>query len=118
MLGSLEMKVISALKTKKMSNARGVLNELRRTDKAVAYTTISTVLFRLHKKGLVERKEERYRGGKRYIYIYKNIEKEYMNGMMKNIVATFGRPALAHFLERVEKLSPEELEELKERLGL
>ncbi|MEE9116443.1 MAG: BlaI/MecI/CopY family transcriptional regulator [Thermoplasmata archaeon] len=118
MLGSLEMQVISVLKTKGFSNGRGILNQLRKADIDIAYTTVSTVLFRLYEKGLVERKEERYRGGKRYIYFYKNIETEYVDSMIGNIITTFGKPALAQFLERVEELSREELEELKEKLGI
>lgn len=118
MLGPLEMRIISVLKAKGLSNGRGILTELKKAEKDIAYTTVSTVLFRLHKKGLVDRKEERYRGGKRYIYYYKNIETEYLNRVMENILATFGKPALAHFLDKMDELSSDELEELKRKLGL
>ena len=118
MLGPLEMQIISVLKAKGFSNGRGILTELKKANKNIAYTTVSTVLFRLYEKGLVDRKEERYRGGKRYIYYYKNIETEYVNSVMENILATFGKPALAHFLEEIDELSDKELEELKRKLGI
>lgn len=116
MLGPLEREVISVLKTREEATTRDVLLELRRGGKEVAYTTVSTILSRLHAKGLIERRSEAFKGGERYVYRYKDIEGEYIDSLLGGLVSAFGARGIVHLAERLDGLSPSDLQKLRERL--
>jgi len=116
MLGPLEREIVSVLKDRGEATARDVLSDLRRRGKEVAYTTVSTILTRLHAKGLVERRGEPFKGGERFIYRYKDIEREYIDSLLGGLVAAFGSHGVAHLAERLEGLSENDLEKLRRRL--
>jgi predicted transcriptional regulator len=118
MLGSLEKEVISALKILEKAPTRSILKELRGKDVDVAYTTVSTILTRLHDKGYVDRIQEPYKGGERYIYIYKDIEEEYIDGLIAGLVKTFGDKGLVHLSDRIGEISEEDLKEMRKRLKI
>ncbi len=116
MLGSLEKYVISALKSLERAPTRWILKEMRKNNVDVAYTTVSTILSRLYDKGLVDRFQEAYKGGDRYIYTYVDIEKEYIDGLIAGLVKTFGAKGLVHLSTRIDEISEEELEGMRKRL--
>ncbi|HKZ99864.1 MAG TPA: BlaI/MecI/CopY family transcriptional regulator [Thermoplasmata archaeon] len=118
MLGSLEREVISVLDTKREATTREVLNDLRGRGKDVAYTTVSTILARLHEKGLIARRNEPFRGGERFVYGYKDIERAYIDSLLDGLVAAFGPAGVVHLARRLESLSREDLESLRRRLAL
>lgn len=118
MLGSLEKEVVSALKTVGKAPTRVILKEMRKRNVDVAYTTISTILTRLHKKGLVKRRKGSYKGRVRYIYSYMDIEEEYIDGMIVGLVKVFGEKGLVHLSARIDELSDEELGEMRKRLKI
>lgn len=62
-LGPLEMKILGLLDGEPAS-VNAVRDRLRRSGADLAYTTVMTVLVRLHAKGLAERRKE----GNRYVY--------------------------------------------------
>lgn len=116
MLGPLEREVVSVLKDRREVTARDVLLSLRDRGKDVAYTTVSTILTRLHAKGLIERRSEAFKGGERYVYAYKDIEGEYIDSLLGGLVSAFGERGVAHLAERLDGLSPADVRKLRERL--
>ncbi|MEE9116319.1 MAG: BlaI/MecI/CopY family transcriptional regulator [Thermoplasmata archaeon] len=118
MLGSLEKEVVSALKVFGKATTRVLLKEMRKKNVDVAYTTVSTILTRLHKKGLVKRTKGTYKGRVRYIYVYKDIEDEYIDGLISGLVKVFGTKGIVHLSARIDKLSEEELGEMRKRLKI
>ncbi|MFQ5909882.1 MAG: BlaI/MecI/CopY family transcriptional regulator [Thermoplasmata archaeon] len=118
MLGPLEKEVVSALESLQKAPTRGILAKLREKNVDVAYTTVSTILSRLYDKGLINRSREPFKGGERYIYIYKDIEKEYIDGLISGLVKVFGTKGLVHLSARIDQFSEKELEEMKKRLKL
>lgn len=89
---------------------RDVLDDLRK-DRAIAYTTVMTVLDNLHRKGLVTREKV----GRAYRYRPAYIREQYTAALMEQVLASSGDrgAALMHF---VEQMPPEELRRLREAL--
>ena len=99
MIGSLEAQVLLTLQRLKKAPARAVLEEFVRHHQPIAYTTVATVLGRLHEKGLVRRTREPCRGGERYVYQAVDFEHKYMVNLLKGVVSLFG-PGRRGALER------------------
>ncbi|MEM0128981.1 MAG: BlaI/MecI/CopY family transcriptional regulator [Thermoplasmata archaeon] len=118
MLGSLEAEVFQALQSLGEAPARTVRRHLEERGIRVAYTTVATILARLHDKGLVRRRREPCRGGERYLYRPADFERKYLQGLLKGVVEMFGAPGVVHLNEEIQKLHPKEEAELKRRLGL
>lgn len=102
-LGTLQTKVLEALSKRGPSTVREVTDAFRGK---FAYTTVMTVLGRLHEKGLVGREQR----GKGYLYTPLYGVAELRDKMAKylvdEIVEDFGEVALAHFagaLDRVDR---------------
>jgi predicted transcriptional regulator len=118
MLGSLETEVLVALRKLGEAPARGVRTQLETQGVRVAYTTVATILSRLHEKGLVRRRRETCRGGERYVYRAAEVEQKYLINLLKGVVAMFGPAGVVHLNEEIAKLNPSEERELRRRLGL
>ncbi len=116
MLGSLESEIVAVLQELREGNTRQVLEAVNRRGKSVAYTTVSTILMRLHAKGILDRWSESFKGGERYIYVYKDIEGAYIDHLLGGLVTVFGRPGVVHLAEKIEGLSEDDLRRLRERL--
>lgn len=90
------------------------LNEDR--ERPLAYTTVMTVLVRLHEKALVTRRFE----GRGYAYSAALTENELIDAAsaraVDDLVRRFGTPALVHFAERLDRLDAQARAEL-ERLA-
>jgi len=118
MLGSLESEVLGALRGLGEAPARDVRKALEDRGTRVAYTTVATILARLHAKGLVKRRRETCRGGERYVYRTANVEHKYLMNVLRGVVDMFGPAGVVHLNEEIEKLRPREERELRRRLGL
>ncbi|HTT73642.1 MAG TPA: BlaI/MecI/CopY family transcriptional regulator [Thermoplasmata archaeon] len=118
MLGELEAQVIACLRDLGEAPARDVRASLEKRGTKVAYTTVATILGRLHAKGLVRRRRETCRGGERYVYRTGNVEEKYLINLLKGVVALFGPAGVVHLNEEIAKLHPKEERELRRRLGL
>ncbi len=118
MIGSLETEVLSSLRGLGEAPARDVRKALERNGVRVAYTTVATILTRLHQKGLVRRRRETCRGGERYVYRPAEVEQKYLQNLLKSVVAMFGPAGVVHLNEELAKLDPSEERELRRRLGL
>lgn len=116
MLGSLEQEVISSLKGLRKAPTGAVLEDLRARKIDVAYTTVATILTRLYEKGLIKRSTERHGRGARHVYAYLDIENEYIEHLLGGLATTFGREGVVHLAERLEDLTPDELERMRKRL--
>jgi predicted transcriptional regulator len=118
MLGALEAEVVAALRREREASARELRRELRTRDVDVAYTTVATILSRLHAKGLVRRRRESCRGGSRFVYRPVDFERRYLRSMLKGVVELFGPAGVVHLSEELVKLRPSEERKLRRRLGL
>lgn len=83
--------------------------------KKLAYTTVKTVLERLHEKGLLNREK------KSGVYYYSpNVTKESygtknLRSVFKNILGSYGKLAISQFIESIKE-EPESLDLLKKYL--
>lgn len=116
MLGSLESDVVAVLQERREATTRQVLEGVNRRGHQVAYTTVSTILTRLHAKGVIDRRSEPFKGGERYLYAYKDIEDAYLDSLLGGLVNVFGRPGVTHLAEKIEHLDDDKLRQLRERL--
>ena len=102
-LGELESTIMDHMwAVKQPASVRDVLEHLRR-ERTLAYTTVMTVMDKLHTKGLLKREAV----GRAYIYEAVSSKEAYTAEMMRESLAGSGNRAatLVHFLER---LTPEE----------
>ncbi len=116
MLGPLERQIIAAVKKLGAATTREVMDELHASATPVAYTTVATILTRLHKKGLIERRREPFKGAERFIYSYKDIESDYIEDLLGGLVSAFGKRGVVHLAERIEGMSETDLRRLRNRL--
>ena len=115
MLGPLEQDVVAVLKDLREATTRAILEGVRRRGKPVAYTTVSTILTRLHAKGVIDRRSEPFKGGERYTYVYRDIEDAYIDDLLGGLMSTFGSPGVAHLARRLEGLGEDDLRRLRQR---
>ena len=89
---------------------REVLKELQ-GDRAIAYTTVMTVLNNLHRKGFVIREKQ----GRAYRYRTAQTRQQHTTSLMEHVLAGSGdrEAALLHF---VEQMPVEEIARLREAL--
>ncbi len=118
MLGSLETEVMLSLRGLKEGSARDVRRSLDGRGIRVAYTTVATILSRLHAKGFVSRRRESCRGGERYVYRPAEVEQKYLRNLLRGVVAMFGPTGVVHLNEELAKLDPSEERALRRRLRL
>lgn len=114
-LGPLEMRVLGLLDGAGASPVQAIQELLRRSGSDLAYTTVMTVLVRLHEKGLVVRTKE----GRRYLYSLGRRAPSVTQGIVARIQKTLfqrdrTRPILA--LLDDEELSEEELLALRRKI--
>ena len=114
----MEAEVLRVLKKFERASARTIFEELGK-QRPIAYTTVSTTLDRLHRKGLVERDEESGRGGIRYVYIYPvnpAIQKRFVGKMVDRLVTAFGPSVVNSIYERLSEVPDSRIEELKSKI--
>lgn len=117
-LGTLESKTLKIVEMLGEASARDVLTEINKS-KSLAYTTISTTLERLNKKGFLDRKAVSTRGGFKFVYFrIKDIEiqKNIINSTLDRLVDAFGSSIVSTIYQRLEEISPEELAGLKKEV--
>lgn len=109
-LGALQTRVLHTLSRRGPSTVREVAAALKGK---FAYTTVMTVLGRLHEKGLVGREQR----GKGYVYTSRFSEAELRDRMAKflvdEMVEDFGDVVLAHFASAIDRLDRRRLARLR-----
>jgi len=106
-LHELEAEVMEEIWTQREATVRAVMDALnKRTSKARAYTTYMTIMARLHKKGVLDRRRE----GKTDFYAPKLDRDEFMAtraaAEVEDLVDQYGEVALSHFARQVASLDP------------
>lgn len=100
-LGPLEAEVMIRLWKRRSATVRDIVGDLART-RELAYTTVMTIMFRLHEKGLLERTRE----GKTYVYRPALTRAEHRaqlsRDLARGLVADFGDAALAAFTAELD----------------
>jgi predicted transcriptional regulator len=107
-LHELESEVMEEIWSVGEANVRAVMDALNgRAEKPRAYTTYMTIMARLHRKGLLDRR----RDGNTDIYSPVLDREEYMTARaraeVEGLVAEYGDVALTHFAQQVAQLDPE-----------
>lgn len=112
-LGPLELQVVGLFDGKTAFSVADVQKRLRRAGHDPAYTTVMTVLTRLHKKGILTRE----RAGKHFVYTLARRGASDTSSMLarmhRALFKTVRLRPVAALLDR-EDLSTEELEALRE----
>lgn len=110
-LGDLETEIMELVWAKGDLTVRQVFDILKEQRK-VAYTTIMTVMSRLAEKGLLEKTKE----GAAFLYHAISSREEFTQSTVKKIIngllLDFSTPAINQFLDSVEDVNPEKMEEL------
>jgi len=111
-LDELQLKIMKVLWAKETASV-GDIKEALESERSFAITTISTVLQRLYKKGVVDYHKE----GRQYIYKAVVTEKETQTSMTSNLLdQLFGGKSsvLVNHLLETDEIEAEELEQLKQ----
>lgn len=112
LLGSLEQKVMAVLWQIGQGTVRDVLDHLT-GDRRPAYTTLMTIMVRLHDKGLLRRTLK----GNAYVYepafSKEGFLEEASRKAVREVLDRFGDLAVARFVEEAH-LSPEKLRQLRD----
>jgi predicted transcriptional regulator len=114
-IGYLEAEVLKELKQLESASAGEIVEGLR-PSRTLAYTTVSTTLDRLHKKGLVSRTSVSGRTGHKYVYSIardSDRQKQVVNKMVDKLVSAFGPSVVSSIYDRLSELSPEEAAKFK-----
>lgn len=102
-LGPLETAVMERLWKRRQATVREVVDDLTRS-RSLAYTTVMTIMTRLHGKGLLARD----RDGKTYVYRPAYTRDEHRaklsRDLVRGLVAEFGDVALAQFTAELDPL--------------
>lgn len=105
-LSGTELKILDVLGKNGESNSAYIYNSLRKNH-MVARSSVPVLLERLHNKGLVSRKKQTCRGGKRYLYSLKSTKDTYYKSVVESIVNKminkFGNVAVSYFHKRFSK---------------
>jgi len=110
-LDELQLKIMKVLWAKGTASV-GEIKKILEAERSFAITTISTVLQRLYKKGVVDYHKE----GRQYIYKAIITEKETQTSMTSNLLnQLFGGKSsvLVNHLLEADAIESEELEQLK-----
>ncbi|MEE9173658.1 MAG: BlaI/MecI/CopY family transcriptional regulator [Thermoplasmata archaeon] len=89
-LGPLETRVLATLRNLRSAPTRRVKEGLGDAGTKVTYATVSTVLDRLHARGVIDRRKKEFKGRFRYVYEYRDIRDEVLRSMVENARALFG----------------------------
>lgn len=102
-LGELEKAVMEIVWKDKKCSVRDVLNKIE-NDRKIAYTTVATILHRLHEKGLVDKVS----ANSGFEYMPKMSKEAYTkqiaNTFLNKFIGSYGDDAIASFAESVDSL--------------
>ncbi len=114
-LGDLELAVLRAVRTLGEASSGDVFEEVRK-GRDVAYTSVTTTLYRLVDKDLITVRKQ---SEKRVFYRIKDgrAYRKAMASMMDSVLDTFGGAAVSYLLDNPNRLPPEQIETLKHRVA-
>jgi len=117
-MGELEAHVLGTVQKLGKASARDVMREIG--GRQLAYTTISTVLDRLHQKGMVRRVRVIGRGGTKYLYSPTSsldLRVSIVNRALDRLVSAFGPSIVPTIFDRLGEISKEESADLKKKIA-
>ncbi len=117
-LGELEAAVLGSVVRLGRASARQVAEDLEPT-RGLAYTTISTTLDRLFKKGVLARDEAVGRGGSRYIYTLHSedrVKGKIVKGFVDRLVIAFGPSIISTLHNYMDEIPKDQLKKLEEKV--
>ena len=117
-LGQLEAAVLGSVVRLGKASARQVAEDLE-PSRGLAYTTISTTLDRLYKKGLLTRDEAVGRGGSRYIYHLHSedrVKGKIVKGFVDRLVIAFGPSIISTLHNYMDEIPKDQLKRLEEKV--
>lgn len=110
-LGDLEADIMELCWREHPCSVKDVHGTLSR-EREIAYTTVMTVMSRLAEKGLLDRRQE----GRAYLYEPTQSRDEFcsetISNVMTGLIGGFGEPVLSHFVDTIDSIDPEKLDEL------
>ena len=118
-LGELQAEILGVLQKLGRASAREVMKETE-PEKRLAYTTVSTVLDRLYKKGLVKRTRVAGRGGTKYIYSYATpagTRASLIQRTLSSLVDAFGPSVVPAIYDSLEEITKKEAADLRKRVS-
>jgi len=116
-LHELESEIMQELWTTGERPVRAVMAALNRGAKPRAYTTVMTVMARLHRKGLLDRRREGKTDFYRPVLSREEFFEARARGEVKSLVDQFGDLALTHFAREMSQIDPKRLRELQRLAG-
>lgn len=113
-LGDLELAVLRAVRTLGEATSGDVFEELKRT-RDVAYTSVTTTLYRLVDKDLVAVRKQ---SEKRVFYRIKEgrAYRKAMSSMVDSLLDTFGGAAVSYLLDNPERLTAGQAADLRAQI--
>jgi len=117
-LGELEAEILGAVQKLGKASAREVMSEV--SARHLAYTTISTVLDRLHQKGMVKRTRVIGRGGSKYMYSSStspDLRSTMVNKALDRLVNAFGPSIVPTIYDSLNEISKDEASDLKRKIA-
>jgi BlaI family transcriptional regulator, penicillinase repressor len=118
-LGELQANILGAIQKLGKASARDIMVEIG-AERQVAYTTVSTVLGRLYKKGLVKRSKVGGRGGAKYVYSYAapaEMRANLVQRALNQLVSAFGPSVVPTIYDSLDRISKEDAAELKRKVS-
>ncbi|GEM_PF-3406819 len=114
-LGELELAVLRAVRSLGETTTGEIHREVRKT-RDVAYTSVTTTLYRLVEKDVVQVRKE---SEKKVFYSVKDgrAYEKVMSTMMKRMVDTFGAAAISYILENPGNLTANEIAALRRMIA-
>jgi predicted transcriptional regulator len=116
LVGPLEYECLSVVWRRGSASVGQVRTDLnsRRADRdELAYTTVMTVLVRLHEKGILDRAKQ----GRGYVYLPAVSEEELVEQLgrreIEKLLSRYGNVAVAQFASAMRDLSPQHLAQLR-----
>lgn len=115
-LGDLEAEIMEVVWTAEQASVRDVLCQLEKKKK-IAYTTVMTVMSRLHAKGILKRNMDKCGA---FIYLPAKDKKSFISQasekIIKNFLKEYGDIAVAQFVDIIEASDAKQSAEWKIKL--
>ena len=104
-LSPLEVKIINILKPDKKYRAKDIYALVK---SKASKSSISVILDRLYRKGIVSRTVENAKGGMRFVYVLEQdkerFEKSVVENVVDSVIKKFGSKAVVYFNESLKKM--------------
>lgn len=103
-LGEVEQKIMDIVWQEGVCNIKYMQSILKKRDHPLAYTTVATIVDRLHTKGLLKRSKR----GNTYVfepkYSKESYSKRLIQSYLRKFIHTFGDVAITSFAESLDTL--------------